>query len=244
MAINNMVKEEKKGGRPKGSKSSIGIPPKGIKNAITLTKLAYEKGKGSTMSFSEISEFMNLQKGSNTTTVGALNSYGLLEQFEGGWKISELGKKAIAQEKEAVRTAFEKIDLFRELSSQFGGKDVSPGMIIDYLKKKYRKGENVKIIAQRFFEGMDFIKQLSPEKLQIIQKIEKPSPSIIDLIKLKYALSPAEKVDIESLASKVYESFKGNSNNSIKVLSENINKNKKNTEALKALVDSLLAIIQ
>ena len=242
-----MVKEKKKGGRPKGSKSEIGIPMKGIRGSIALIKMAYEKGKETTMSFSEISEHMGLQKGSNTPAIGALNFYGFIEQSEGGWRISTLGKRAINREKEAVRTAFEKVNLFRELSSQFGGKDVSTGLITDYLKKKYRKGENVnRLIAERFLEGMDYIANLGQGKQQMAppEITEKPSHNIINLIKLKYALSPTEGTDIESLASKISENFKNNPNNGVKILAENINKNKKNKEALKALVDSLLAILE
>ena len=118
--------KKKKGGRPQGSKSDIGIPMKGIKEAVALVKMAYEKGQDSIMSFSEISNYMNLQKGSNTTTIGALSFYGFVEQADGGWRISELGKRAVRGEKEAIRTAFEREALFRESSSQFGGKNVSP----------------------------------------------------------------------------------------------------------------------
>jgi hypothetical protein len=234
--------KKKKTGRPKGSKSNIGIPMKGIKEAISLTKMAYEKGKDSIMSFSEISGHMGLQKGSNTTTMGALSAYGFVEQSEGGWKVSELGKRAINGEKEAIRASFEKVDLFRELSSQFGGKNVSPGLVIDYLKKKYKKGENVKIIEQRFSEGMDFIKGLEPEKPQF-KSVKTDAPEIIDLIKLKYALHPPEEKDIKELANKVHLSFKDNQDPSIKILAENINKNKENKGALLALVDSILGIL-
>jgi hypothetical protein len=241
-----MTKEKKKGGRPKGSKTEIGIPIKSLKESIVLTRMAYEKGKESIMSFSEISGHMGLQKGSDTPAMGALSFYGFVEQSEGGWRISTLGKKAINGEKESVRTAFEKVNLFRELSSQFGGKNVSTGLIMDYLKKRYRKGENVnKLIAERFLDGMEYISNLSSGNQQTkhTETIEKSSNNIINLIELKYALKPAEGVDIETLASKVHENFKNNSNHSVKVLSENINKSKKNKEALKVLVDSLLAIM-
>lgn len=237
-------KEKNRGGRPKGSKTKSGVPIRGIKEAIVLTKMAYEKGKNNLMSFSEISDYMGLQKGSNAPVIGALSSYGFLEQGGGGWKVSELGKRAINGEKEAIRSAFEKIDLFRELSSEFGGKNASLGLIEDYLKKKYRKGENVKIITQRFSEGMDYIKLSGPEKPQEVQTMEKPSSKIIDLIELKYALKPAEQKDTETLAMKIYESFKDNPNKGVKVLAENIKKNKKNNAALRALVESVLALLE
>ena len=57
--------------------------------------------------------------------------------------------------------------------------------------------------------------------------MEKPSQKIVDLIKLKYALHPAEGIDIENLASKISENFKNDSDNSVKVLAESIGKNKK-----------------
>ena len=243
-----MAEEKKKGGRPKGSKTDIGIPMKGLRAAVALIKMAYEKGKNSTMSFSEMSDHMGLQKGSNTTTIGALSFYGFVEQAEGGWRISALGKRAINREKEATRTAFEKVNLFRELSSQFGGKDVSTGLITDYLKKKYRKGENVnRLIAERFLEGMDYIANLGLGKSQNgtpLEIIEKPSNKIIDLIELKYALKPAEQKDTEALAMKIYESFKDNPNKGVKILAENIKKNKKNNAALRALVESILALLE
>ncbi len=207
--------------------------------------MAYEKGKDNLMSFSEISTHMGLQKGSDTPIVGALKSYGFLEQLGGGWKISNLGKRAINGEKEAVRSAFEKVDLFRELSSEFGGKSASPGLIEDYLRKKYRKGENVKIIARRFSEGMDYIELLGLGKPPEAPITDKPSSyNTLSLIELKYALKPAEAKDTEALAGKIYENFRDNPNKGIKVLAENIKKNKKNNDVLRALVESLLAVLE
>ena len=57
----------------------------------------------------------------------------------------------------------------------------------------------MRIIADRFLEGMDYVagSQEVREASQIVS-FEKPSGNVIDLMKLKYALSPAEEKDIES----------------------------------------------
>lgn len=238
-------KEKKKTGRPVGKKSELGIPIKGIKEAVELTKMAHEQGKDNIMSFSEMAGYMNLKKGSDTPTIGALKWYGLVEQSDGGWRISDSGQKAIIGDKESIRTAFEKVNLFRELSSQFAEKNVSIGLIIDYIKKKYRRGDNEKrIIAQRFVEGLDYIKNLT-DKSQIIEvnKFFKTSEEVITLIKLKYALTPPSDKDIKELAEDVWDKLKDNQNNGIKILAENIHKNKDNKEGLKPLVDSLIGIL-
>ncbi len=244
MATNNNQPKQKKGGRPKGSKSELGIPIKSIKEAVELTRMAYESGKGSVMSFSEMAGYMGLKKGPDTPTIGALKMYGLVEQSDGGWRVSELGLKAIRGDKESIRTAFEKVELFRELSSQFAEKNVSPGFIIDYLKKKYRKGDNEKrIITQRFLEGIEYIKGLSVVDAAI-QSDTLETLEVSDVIQLKYALSPPTDTDIEHLADGVYNKYKTHKSSSIRILADNIHKNKSNKEALRPLVDTLLGIME
>jgi len=60
----------------------------------------------------------------------------------------------------SVKEAFEKNVIFRNLSMQFGDKQITSGIIVDYLKKQYKKGENVVLITNRFIEAMNFINSL------------------------------------------------------------------------------------
>ncbi len=247
----NLESKKEKKGRPKGSKSRLGIPPKGIIEALALVKGAYEQSKGNTMSVQDITEFMNLKKGSNYPILGMLaTDYGLIEkEGEIGYKISDLGKRAIKGEKFAVKESFEKNPIFRDLSSQFWDKNVTPGLIVDYLKKKYKKGENVSTITQRFLEGVNYIKSLGTKQESYESESEVQIGStddlikIINIIKLKYALNPPQKEELKSIVEGVCNELKNDRNEAIKALAHNMEKNKNNNEVLKALSESLLSVI-
>ena len=175
-----MVKEEKasKGGRPKGSKS-LGIPQRGLKDALELTKMIYDNVNDKIMSFQEMTDYMKLQKGSANPVVGALFEYGLIERSSNGWKVSDLGKNALFGDATSAKAAFEKNTIFRDLSIQFGDKDITEGILIDYLKKKYKKGENVFLIARRFSEGVAYIRSLGGTTIKLPElPLRKPEKTV------------------------------------------------------------------
>ena len=218
--------KKEKMGRPKGSKSKLGIPPKGIIEAVALVKSAYEKAGNNIMSVQDITDFMNLKKGSNYPMLGMLASdYGLIEK-EGdiGYRISDLGERAIKGEKFAIKESFEKNSLFRDLSTQFWDKNVTPGLIIDYLKKKYKKGDNVNLIAQRFLEGSNYIKSIGGSQYSSelnSPKNSEPSPideDIILLLKLKYLFIPPSENIKESTLKSILEKFRNSNDVGIKSL--------------------------
>lgn len=245
----NLMKKTKldkssKKGRPKGTKS-LGIPTKGIKEAIDLTKIIYDKFGDNTMSFSEMIESMKLKKGISTPTVGALYSYGLIEKVGNiGWKVSELGKMGVLGDANSVKEAFEKNVIFRNLSMQFGDKQITSGIIVDYLKKQYKKGENVVLITNRFIEAMNFINSLkknAPKQKEIEAVSSKDTAKWFKVIQLKYALKPP-KEEISKLADIVAQEFENIDNTALKTLGRSIKENKNNKEILIVLVNNLIQI--
>src|SRR3989344_6708596 len=139
--------------RKKGSKSKSGVPIRGLQEAVELTKMAYDKHGDKSMSFSEIAESMKLSKGISTPVMGALGEYGLVERSDLGWRVSAEGKEAIFGDVDAIRKCFTKIPLFSDLYHRYGNKEVTSGILENYLRTKYKKGENVALIIKRFSEG-------------------------------------------------------------------------------------------
>ncbi len=226
-------------GRPKGSKS-IGIPLKGVKEAVELVRMVYEKAGDKTMSFSEMAEYMKLQKGSSTPAVGAVYEYGLIERSGIGWKVSELGKDAIGGNRESVKEAFEKNTIFRDLSIQFGDKEITEGILIEYLRRKYKKGGNVFLIAKRFMEGLQYIKSLESSRTPAESIEPRDEAKWFKVIQLKYSLNPTK--EISKLADDVAEEFENVNDVALKTLAKSIKENKNNKEVLTVLIDNLIQI--
>jgi len=252
-----MAEEEKKkegkskGGRPKGSKSLLGIPMKGIKEAIDLTKTLWDNTQGKLMSFEEFCNFLNLKaKGISTPVAGALSEYGFIEKIGSGWKVSELGKKAIEGDATAIKQALEKNSIFKELFNNFENKEVTSGLIVDYLKKRYKKGGNVYIIESRFTEATNYIKSLGRVEITGSSFIATPSVTknlpiakLLKLIQLKYALNPPDKSEVKRLVEELADDLKEEQDVSISTLVKSMDEHKENNEVLKALADSLINIV-
>jgi len=243
-----IMASEKRKGRPPGSKS-IGIPFKTIMESADLVKMALNEAGDNTMSFKEMSEFMKLPRGAAIPTAGALVEFGLVEKSSLGWKISDLGKIVSKGDPAAYKEALEKNEIFRDLSRRYWNRLVTPGIINGYLKSKYRKGENVFRITERFLEAMEFIKRLQTESggLGKLSEEEKFQPFTISdwlkIIQLKYALEPPTKSEIENLAEQVANSLDNSSDISFKAISSNIRQYKENKEILAVQVDNIMKIV-
>ncbi len=235
-------------GRPKGAKS-VGIPLRGIKDAIELVKMVYDNAGTKTMSFAEMTNYMKLQKASSTPVVGALYEYGLIERSGIGWRLSELGMLAVKGDKEAVKEAFEKNPIFRDLSIEFFDKEITEGIVIDYLRKKYKKGENVFLIAKRFLEAIQYIKGLSNLDVRGKAERDRSLAESVDtgkwfkLIQLKYALDPPSESEIDNLVDAVADELSNDSDVSIKTLAISVRENKNDRNSLKLLIDNIVKIL-
>lgn len=255
---NNVNTKKRKSGRPKGSKRRLNIPTKNVGGAVGLIKLAYKGSKGKSVSTKDLQNFMDLKTGALSPIIGVLmNDYGFLEKDDlGGYLISTLGLNAIKGDKTAIREAFERNNLMRELSRKFFDKEVTQGLIEDFLKKKYKMGADVVKVTQRFLEGCNYIKGLSTsisdDKSMIssnieysIQKSEQQVniQDVIKLIKLKYAINPPKENEISNLAESLNKAFTNIKDEAIRTLIKKIRENKEKKEILNVLVDSVISII-
>ena len=230
--------------RPKGSKS-LGIPKRGMPEVIDIAKVLFQRAGDNTFSFSDFKEFLSLEKAAATPLVGILSSdYGIIEKAEGGWKLSDLGRRIANDDFNAVKESFIRNPIFNDLTSRFEGKSITAGVIIDYLKKKYKKGENVLIIAQRFMEMMGYVKPVEGVPVGSPEDNQFPDKNIsrwFRVFQLKYALT-SPKEDIKKLAESIENEFKNDKDEGIRTTAESIMENKSKEEILKVLVDNLIKI--
>ncbi|MFH1223242.1 MAG: hypothetical protein V1647_02740 [Pseudomonadota bacterium] len=215
---------------------------------MKTTKTLYDNFGSSIVSFSDIMKSLSLEKASATPLVGMLSTdYGFLQRAENGWKLTELGEKAAMGGADAIKEAFERNSILKDLSNRFGDKNVSPGLIIDHLRKNYKKGANVNFIADRFMQSMAFIKALKGETI-----VTTPRPPVygtettleqskwLKIIQLKYALKPPKVEDKKILANSIAEDFKNDNDAGIRSIANMIKKYKDNDEILVGFIDDLL----
>jgi len=244
---------KRKSGRPKGS-VSLGIPQTSFKDALEYTKMAYEKYADKTITFDDMANAMNLQKGSLIRISGDLKSYGLIEKEDYGWKITRAGIDAILGDSPTAKHLFEKNSIFKDLSSAFWDKHVTVSIIMDYLRKKYRKGENVKLITERFLEDKNYINSMdgSPNGItltseHITQELEvhdqRELSKLQKLMKLHFALYPPEKEEIDKLVTELSAELKKDTDVSIKSLAEQMEDDKEKIDTLKSLLKTLEKVL-
>lgn len=231
--------------RKKGSKNKSGVPMKGLQEAIELAKMAYDKHGDKSMSFSEIAESMKLPKGISTPIMGALSEYGLVEKSDLGWRVSAEGKSAIFGDIDSAKKCFTQIPLFSELYHKYGDKAVTAGVIEEYLKSKYKKGENTTLIIKRYLEGLNYIRGIEsghPLSSKIVMGTELNYSRDIALLKLKYALDPPTKDEIHKLIDILEQELK-NEDSAIVTLIKSVKENKDKKEVAKVLFDNLISIL-
>ena len=234
-------------GRPKGSRS-LGIPIRGLAEAIDLTKILYEKVGKKHMSYQELAGFLGLRGGSSFPVVGALSEYGFIEKIGEYWKVSDTGELAIKEDIPTLKHALERNPVFKDLLNQFKDKEVTPGAIENHLRKKYKKRSNVHTTVNRFLKSKSYIDSLEKEISDMISDPIEPITEEIDLtkwiklIKLKYALNPPKETEINKLFKEVVDVW-GEEDVAISTLSKSIEDNKENKEIQKVLIKSLIDII-
>lgn len=233
----------KKGGRPR--KARTGLPSIKMMEAIEWVKKLYDKFGNTLVSFSDVAETIGLKEAYAKIALGKIRSeYGLLDQKDLGWEITDLGRRAAQGERDAIIQVMKKNKILGNLFDEFKDKTVSRGYLEDFIKKRRYKGFiDTSGIADRFLEYMDYINKIKkggiPSKIPGEQKVE----WFKILIQLKYALNPPEQREISSLANEVAEELKNNEDVSIRKLSNQIKQNLENNDILTALVDTIVDIL-
>ena len=129
-------------GRPKGSKNKLngedkkensdkpnrksrsGLPQVNMVDAIEFIKKAYSLIGTSLKSFSGMMEAMGISEAYGKRVVGDLSTvYGLIEQEDSGWKITDLGRRAAIGDKSAVMEVLEKNKILKVLYSDLKDKN-------------------------------------------------------------------------------------------------------------------------
>lgn len=245
MVKSNNIKE-KKGGRPKGAKSNFNLPARGISDAVEWTRKIHEKAKEKEFSPEDLTSYLDIGKGFASPAISVLDKFGFIEKASYGWKISELGKSAIRGDKDSLKQALERIELFRELIKSFGDREVTKSIIVNYLKSKYKK-ENNEAVAERFAESIDFLNSFgqldvkSEEKGFAVKEACFSDEDLQIILKMKYAFQPIKEELKETILEEAYNKFKDYGDSTIESLIEEIKKNKKNEAVRNALINAFVS---
>jgi len=228
---------KKKGrGRPKGSKS--GLPFTTFLDAISYSKNVWDKAQYKNMSFSEISEFMNLHPHKATRVLSVLRDYyGVVEQTEDKlWRLTDTGKRIAKNDVIAMKEVFSKNPMFSDLLNRYIDTDVTQGAILDYIKDNY-KGCDAVEVRKRLNDGIEIIKKHSV-KTSPEQSVKEVSPELaIPVFQLLYALKPPTDKEIENLVEKVAKVLSESNDDVLKLISDLMLEKKKDKKELLKLLD-------
>jgi hypothetical protein len=241
--INNKIENKKKAGRPKGAKSKLNLPIRNIADAIDWAKKVDSNAGMNEFHPEDLVEYIGINKGFVSPALSVLQKFGFIEKGSFGWKISDLGMRVISGEREAVKEALERVDLYRDLLRSFGDKNVTKTIILNYLKTKYKKGENTEIIAEKYAEAVNYLNSLGKETSKPIAKVEGSKVidnKIMTLLKLKYTFYP-DKNSKKEILNELIEEFKDDADITIQSLISQIKENENNEEILKVLIDTLMS---
>ncbi|MFA5019807.1 MAG: hypothetical protein WC533_01770 [Candidatus Pacearchaeota archaeon] len=239
--INNKTDNKKKAGRPKGAKSKLNLPIRNIADAIDWARKVDNEANGNEFHPEDLVEYIGINKGFVSPALSVLQKFGFIEKGSFGWKISDLGMRVISNEREAVREALERVDLYRDLLRSFGDKNVTKTIILNYLKTKYKKGENTEIIAEKYAEAVSYLNSLEkgigkPATKEVNKIIDN---KIITLLKLKYTFYP-DKNSKKEILNELITEFNDDEDVTIKSLISQIKENEDNESILKVLIDTLM----
>jgi len=156
------------------------------------------------MSSNDITEYLNLKKGSNTPVIGALSEYGFIERVSGGWRISDLGQRAIREEPDAVKEAFyEPLEMPKGSGTLVLTNSVELGTpfmhdsVIDFMDKRTDK----KIYNRSIAEDTEFLEEIQDhdkEQLRDMTLIDPKKYPAVDRINIY-----GNKVSIISFKNKM-----------------------------------------
>lgn len=240
-------KSEKRGGRPTGAKSSVGVPDIGLRQAVSLIRALKQEYGDSTMNFNEIKTKLGLSQGALSPLLGKLkDDYGLLERDGEHWRISQLGQKILAGDNSALIESLKKNTIFADLFEKFEKKAVTTGVMQAYISQKYKRGAAVPVIVKRFLESKEYV----DAALQNVAKVGVSSPAqnvdlkkLASFFELKYALEPVQPAKVSELVEKFYTAFKEENDASLKAMLKILFEHRENKDELKLLFKPLELVI-
>ncbi|MCD6477302.1 MAG: hypothetical protein J7K26_04075 [Candidatus Aenigmarchaeota archaeon] len=200
---NNDDTSKKKKYVAKNLVKELNYPAIGIKEAVKLIKKAAKHGKDKVMTFDEICRYMGIKGGSRSRYMASLRLYGLVEKIGTGWILTDIGKGVADENKQCIIDSFLTPRINKLIRENF---KMSPSLasLISFLNKQHLK-INSKIIAKRYLEGMEFIKDLlSSEELNIPrdEQIEiKTYMDIFKAVRIIGCFSPVEDMKDEKIAA-------------------------------------------
>jgi hypothetical protein len=233
----------------KSRKKGIPVPQASINEAIGYIRKVSDIVGDRAMSFDETMGHMGVSKAYGKVFVKVFKDYGLMEQIKGGfWKISPLGIKCLNGEYNAIKDAFERITLFKQLMEVFGKGKFTSKAVSDYLKNKYHKPENyVKNAAEKFWAGKEYLEKVE-RGTETTKELEMPLDTTdirktLKIILLQYAFNPPSSNEIENLIEEVYEEFQDDRDSGIRTLVKSMKENKKDDKNRRLLFNNFLTII-
>src|SRR3989344_7826164 len=155
---NNKIETQKEKGKS-DRKSRSGLPQVNMVDAIEFVKKAYASIGTSLKSFSGMAEAMGTNETYGRIAFGDLNTvYGLIEQEDSGWKISDLGRRVAIGDRSAVMEILEKNKILKTLYSELKDKKYDRDFLEDYIKKKrFAYNINTNLVADRFLAAVDYL---------------------------------------------------------------------------------------
>lgn len=231
-------KKSRSRGRPKGSKS--GLPFATFSDAIQYCKVIWDKAHYKEASYAEMSRFMGLSTPKGIRVLAMLRDfYGVIEKTEiGNWRLTDAGKRVARNDSMALKEAFSKNLMFADLYNNFGNKNVTEGVILAYIRKNF-KGVDAEETKNRLMEGLNIIKQAKKDVPELGPTIIE-NDNALSLLRLKYALKPPSKNEIEVLADSVIKILKTSTDDTLKLLSELMHEKRTNNEELLNLLNKAI----
>lgn len=222
----------------KTRKARTGLPQIDMLVAIDYTTKLYNMYGDASFSIDDLCRAIGVKKAFASRMTGEFKQYELLDQTTSGyWFVTDLGKRTAKGDKDAILTALQNLKIFSDLYLNFKDKEVTRGVIEDYLRKKWN-GYNSNLVATRYLDVMNHIRASG----EIPESLKKPQISE-NIIKLKYALNPPPENEIDMLIDAIYDEFKENPDTAIKTLVKSLKNSKGNKEHIKLLFENIIEIL-
>lgn len=233
--------EKPKAGRP--SRGKI-VPPRiDFVDAIRYLKKINDQFGDETVTLVEIAESIGMRPRAAGVFMSGVRKFGLIESTpHKTWRITDLGKGAVRNEKNATIQALQKNSLMNALYTEFESTSSSRGTIEKFVERNYPKLTYVSNIVNRFENAMTYINSLEKAG-EIPPPPQEPKIEWLKIIQLKYALSSPSPKEISELASKVADEIENSKDVHIKALSNRMRQNLGNKDALILLVDSIMDML-
>lgn len=233
---NNLKKRKR--GRTKGSKNKL--PFIKFPEVIDYVKMVWSKAQYNEMSFKDISNFMNLHPQKAVRVLNILqNFYGVVEKVENNWRLTDAGKRIVKKDYMALKEVFSKEPMFADLLNSFGNKNVTEGVILEHIKRKY-KGIDADEVLLRFKEGQKIIEEnakkhdISEKKTNITQDFA------LSLFQLYYALKPPSNKERNILVENVVKGLENSDDGVLKLISELMKEKKDDEKELTNLLNKTM----